>query len=292
MGCECVDPDSEVPNGATSITSTDLSMIVKSYANMMLRGGKAIPLFVYGSPGIGKTDIINAVGHELKLPVYTFIASTMEASDVRGIPFPNTVNKTTEWLPPSEFKRQNKPAIYFFDELNTADMSVRTAFYQLILSGKLGDIDISNSLRIGAGNNKGFVPEIKNLWLGTPLATRFDVYWMIPDYYGWLDWAKTHKINPIILEFLEANHMGSQSKKGSNFFYCVSPSVACQGINMATPRGWAKVSDLISYGLDAPVNFQSAVGVIPGKAFYTFYRNTLENRKTNIQERESTFEIE
>ena len=323
-GCTCSDPMKEVP-GAKPITSTDLGILVKQYATMLINQGVSMPLFIYGAPGIGKTEIINSVGKQLQLPVFTSIASTMEPSDVRGIPFANEQTQTASWFPPREFVRDeeidrtygsfersknikpafpqfanndyDRPAIYFFDELNLAAPDVRAAFYQLILSGKLGKIDISNSLRIGAGNQKFLVPEIKNSWLGTPLATRFNIYYMVPSLAAWkAGYAdkmvgpkgnQKPQINPLIMKFIYDTQTAHPSFTPEQAFYCVNGSInpgECMGKLLATPRGWKKVSDMIDAGLTSLYDFQSALGTTIGTMFGMYYASVSKNIK--IEEKE------
>ena len=263
---------------------------------MVKQGNPSIPVFVYGAPGIGKTEIVNAVGKKMGMKVYTFIASTMDPSDVRGIPMPNKQKGYADWFPPKEFVHdENKePAIYFFDELNMATQEVRAAFYQLILSGKLGDIDISNSLRVGAGNQRLLVPEVRGAWLGTPLATRFNIYWMLPDLSSWLNYAKAMhngkpRVNPVILDFITDKKIAAEQGL-SQLFYCVnSVAIDCMGQLLATPRGWVKLSDMIDHDLTTLSDFQSALGVKIGKIFYTYYLEHV--KKLGLGEREERTDL-
>lgn len=301
--CQCVSPQSgDAPTNVLPVTPALMERSIEKYARMVkenyersLRTGNSktyagvdanIPVFIYGAPGIGKTDIVNQVGKKLGMAVYTFIASTMDPSDVRGIPVANQERGYSSWLPPRDFKADAKrPAsIYFFDELNLAPADVRAAFYQLILSGKLEDIDISNSLRIGAGNNKGLVPELHNAWLGTPLATRFNTYWMLPDLGSWVSYARQimpdgkPRVEPIVVDFITKPQSHGSSESSENILYCVNPNIECIGLNNATPRGWVKVSDMIRHGITEQSDFTSAVGMNWGLRFYTYFQDRNKHR--------------
>lgn len=292
---KCYDPESDAPPDTIKVTPPLMQNALRRYAKMALMGEPSIPVFIYGAPGIGKTDIVNQVGKELGMKVYTFIASTMDPSDVRGIPVANTKGGYSEWLPPRDFKEDasREPAIYFFDELNLAPMDTRAAFYQLILSGKLEGIDISNSLRIGAGNNKRLVPELRNSWLGTPLATRFNVYWMIPDLASWIDYARTvvngkPRVDPIVVDFI-LNYTSITGSPTAQVLYCVNPDPNCIGYNNATPRGWVKISDMIRHGLTTEADFASAIGLHFGRQFKVYYDDTI--KKGNNGQMEKPFNL-
>ncbi len=302
--CGCVSPESgDMPNNVIPVTPSTMQRSLLKYAQLVKDNYETykkthskdafksnIPLFIYGAPGIGKTEIVNQVGKQLGMKVFTFIASTMDPSDVRGIPVANAQGGYSQWLPPRDFKKDEgrAPAIFFFDELNLATADVRAAFYQLILSGVLEDIDISNSLRIGAGNNKGLVPELRNAWLGTPLATRFNIYWMLPDLTSWLSYAREklpdgmQRVDPIVVDFIVNPDLRGSPEPAQDVLYCVNPRLDCIGRNNATPRGWVKVSDMIRHGITDQSDISAAVGTNWGLLFANYYK-TLETRKPSTK---------
>jgi len=60
------------------------------------------PIFIWGPPGIGKSDIIKQLGGELDAHVIDVRLSLWEPTDIKGIPyFDSNVNKMV-WAPPSE----------------------------------------------------------------------------------------------------------------------------------------------------------------------------------------------
>ena len=65
-----------------------LNMIIKLYRSKD-RGGRAKPIFVYGAPGIGKTEIVYQaalVADKLKLDVLPLDLQYMNPEDLLGIP--------------------------------------------------------------------------------------------------------------------------------------------------------------------------------------------------------------
>ena len=291
--CKCASID--VPQATVPIKPSDFLMLLITYLTDVVTGKAKpdIPIFVYGPPGIGKTQIVNEAAAEVskrtsrKVVVRTILASTMSSSDVSGVPSVTSIEAggrkfdVTTWNIPEMFVPAPEPeyTVMFFDELNTAPMSVRAALYRLILEGRLGNVDISNTIRIGAGNNKDFVPELARMggaWLGTPLATRFNIYWMVPDYASWMSWAQEHGINGAGIDFLTQN---------PQYVFCVDPRMECIGQFLATPRGWERVSDMIKYGMTRESDFQAALGSIVGSKFYTAYTEYVKNHEMQAESR-------
>src|SRR3990167_5748319 len=99
---------------------------------------KRIPLFVWGTFGIGKSQTIAWVAKELNLQFTDVRISQLDPSDLRGLPI--TSNGETRWLPPNWLPRdKNSKGILCFDELNLAPPSIQASAYQLILDRRLGD---------------------------------------------------------------------------------------------------------------------------------------------------------
>ena len=100
------------------------------------------PVFLSGPPGIGKSDIIRQLGNEFEAHVIDVRLSVWEASDIKGIPYFDSVSCTMRWAPPSELPNEelaskHKNIILFLDEMNSASPSVLSAAYQLILNRRV-----------------------------------------------------------------------------------------------------------------------------------------------------------
>lgn len=129
-----------------------------------------IPVFIHGSPGIGKSYIVAEVAKKHGLELVDVRLSQMDPVDLRGVPAIR--DEQTVWMPPVFFpKDQNSEGILFLDELNSAPPSVQAAIYQLVLNRKMGEYELPHGWRIiCAGNrisDRGVV-----FRLPTPLANR------------------------------------------------------------------------------------------------------------------------
>lgn len=147
-----------------SITTTEL------YTHLDTLISADIPVFIHGSPGIGKSYIVAEVAKKHSLELVDVRLSQMDPVDLRGVPAIR--DEQTVWMPPVFFpKDQNSEGILFLDELNSAPPSVQAAIYQLVLNRKMGEYELPHGLRIiCAGNrisDRGVV-----FRLPTPLANR------------------------------------------------------------------------------------------------------------------------
>lgn len=128
------------------------------------------PVFIHGSPGIGKSYIVADIAKKHGLDLADVRLSQMDPVDLRGVPAIKD-NKTV-WMPPVFFPSDpDSKGILFLDELNSAPPSVQAAIYQLVLNRKMGEYELPKQWRIlCAGNrvsDRGVV-----FRLPTPLANR------------------------------------------------------------------------------------------------------------------------
>ena len=158
-----------------------------------------LPIYIWGAPGIGKSDVVYQVATSLGFEARTLIASTCDPVDLRGVP--KIVGENTVWCPPDFFRvEKDKKVLFFFDELNTATPAVQSAFYRIILQGKLDSIDISHCPRIGAGNRATDMAVVQRM--PTPLVSRFQHYYLEANNEDWKEWAYANNIHPSVISFL------------------------------------------------------------------------------------------
>jgi len=243
---------------------------------------RLLPIFIFGPPGIGKSQIVESLGEKYNVQVETYIASTMDPTQVQGLPYPIRSEQATTWFPDIRFKdTQKKTRIYFFDELNMAPPATQAAFYRLILEGRLGSIDISHALRIGAGNRVSDYYNVQQM--GLPLATRFEVYLVRPDVSDWIEWAEHNKLNHYVVDYARyaRDHNRNIEKPGEPaLWFCINPKEP--SLARATPRSWERLSKLITIGLDTKEDIIGAIGVNPGLKFLDWYTKQKEEEKGKI----------
>lgn len=211
----------------------------KSTKKALLRAFKSKrPVFVWGPPGVGKSDIVKQIGDSLNAPVIDVRLSLWDPTDIKGIPFFNASTNTMEWAPPAELPSEEAAArheqiILFMDEMNSAAPAVQAAAYQLVLNRRVGTYKLpDNVLIVAAGNreaDKGVTYRMP-----APLANRFVHLDMRCDFDDWAQWATDNRVHKDVVGFL------TFSKKD---LYDFDPKSASRAF--ATPRSWSFVSELL-----------------------------------------------
>lgn len=199
---------------------------------------KRRPVFIWGPPGIGKSDSIHQIGAEMGAHVIDVRLSLWEPTDIKGIPYYNAVENTMSWAPPVElpsedFAKNFEHIILFLDEMNSAPPSVQAAAYQLVLNRRVGTYKLpDNVLVVAAGNRE--VDKGVTYRMPAPLANRFVHLELRVDFEDWLNWAVENKINKDVVGYI------SFAKQD---LYDFDPKTASRAF--ATPRSWAFVSELL-----------------------------------------------
>ncbi len=193
------------------------------------------PVFLWGPPGIGKSDIVKQIGQDAGREVIDVRLAIWEPTDIKGIPYYNAEKGTMVWAPPSELPMDpESTAIIFLDELNSAPPAVQAAAYQLILNRRVGTYALPKGVDIvAAGNREG--DRGVTYRMPAPLANRFIHLEMKVDFDDFQDWATLNKVHPEVVGYV------GFAKQDLYDFDPKSSSKA-----FATPRSWVFVSDLLS----------------------------------------------
>jgi MoxR-like ATPase len=205
---------------------------------------KRRPIFLWGPPGIGKSDIVHQIGAAMDAHVIDVRLSLWEPTDIKGIPyFDSNANKMV-WAPPSELPdeamaAQHKNIVLFLDEMNSAAPSVQAAAYQLILNRRVGTYRLPDNVFIVAAGNREADKGV-TYRMPAPLANRFVHLEMAVSFDDWFSWAASNKIHKDVVGFL------TFSKKDLYDFDPKSPSRS-----FATPRSWSFVSELVEDDIDS-----------------------------------------
>jgi hypothetical protein len=192
------------------------------------------PVFLWGPPGIGKSDIVKQIGQDAGRDVIDVRLALWEPTDIKGIPYYNAEKGTMVWAPPSELPMDpESTAIIFLDELNSAPPAVQAAAYQLILNRRVGTYSLPKGVDIvAAGNREG--DRGVTYRMPAPLANRFIHLEAKVDFDDFQEWAVMNAVHPEVVGYV------GFAKQDLYDFDPKSPSKA-----FATPRSWVFVSDLL-----------------------------------------------
>jgi hypothetical protein len=200
---------------------------------------KKRPLFLWGPPGIGKSDIVGQITNQLKNSHLIDIRlSLWEPTDIKGIPYYSANDNVMAWAPPQElptqeFADQYDNIVLFLDEMNSAAPAVQAAAYQLILNRRIGQYKLPDNVLIVAAGNRDADKGV-TYRMPAPLANRFVHLELAVDFDDWFQWAVDNRIHNDVVGYL------TFAKKDLYDFDPKSPSRS-----FATPRSWSFVSELL-----------------------------------------------
>lgn len=193
------------------------------------------PVFLWGPPGIGKSDIVHQISAEQDRPTVDVRLSLWEPTDIKGIPFFNPENHRMEWAPPIELPSDPKSnAVLFLDELNSAAPATQAAAYQLILNRRVGTYYLPKGVSIVAAGNREADKGV-TYRMPAPLANRFLHLEMKVNFDDWLAWGTKNHVHEQVLGYVAF---------AKQDLYDFDPKSSSRAF--ATPRSWSFVSDLLS----------------------------------------------
>jgi len=221
-----------------------------------------IPVFVWGSPGIGKSSIIKKIAQDKDLEFVDLRLSLLDPTDLKGIPFFDQENNQAVWASPNFLPNNpQSKGILFLDEINTAPPSVQASAYQLVLDRKVGDYELPSGWSIvAAGNNESDRGVVYRM--PPPLANRFVHLNMEVSFEDWKGWAYENGIYASIIAFLHYD--------GSKLFD-FDPSKNQK--SFPTPRSWEYVDRILKSGIEPTLLMDivsGAVGSESATAFMSF----------------------
>lgn len=207
-----------------------------------------IPVFIWGQPGVGKSQILAQVAKQQGKQVIDIRAVQMDPVDLKGLPHVNGDGRA-HWAIP-DFLPRSGEGVLFLDELNSAPQLVQAACYQLILDRRLGEYELPEGWAIvAAGNNE--TDRGVTTRMPTPLANRFAHFHATTDVDDWSRWAASHNIRAEIIAFIrfrpELLH-SFDAKSGEKSF--------------PTPRSWERVSETLDADPPKEIEFQLYAALI------------------------------
>jgi hypothetical protein len=203
---------------------------------------KQRPVFMWGPPGIGKSDIVKQLGDESDREVIDVRLSLWEPTDIKGIPYYNSTSNTMTWAPPAELPTDpESTAILFLDELNSAAPATQAAAFQLVLNRRVGTYQLPKGVSIVAAGNRETDKGV-TYRMPAPLANRFLHLELRTDFEDWHQWAVNNRIHEQVVGYIGF---------AKQDLYDFDPKSSSR--SFATPRSWSFVSELLEED-DVPEN--------------------------------------
>lgn len=222
-------------------------------------------MFLWGKPGIGKSDVIRAFAAETNMRLIDLRLTTLESVDLRGLPWINADRNQTTWMKPEFFPDDDVPSIIFLDELTAAEPRIQASSYQLILDRCIGSHFLPPSAWVvGAGN--GLDDGAISYGMGAALADRFLHVNMVANAQDWLSWALERDIHASVITFIRLKPECLDSSQGTpSSDQLIHPS----------PRSWEGVSQVLKKTKSSSVQSLAISGLV-GEGVAVQFLHTME----------------
>ncbi len=157
------------------------------------------PVFLWGPPGVGKSQVVAQTAAQLGLPLTDIRAILLDPVDLRGLPRISEGGRS-EWCVPSFLPTEGE-GLLFLDELNAAPPQVQASCYQLVLDRRLGEYELPAGWSVVAAGNRETDRAVTHR-MPSALANRFVHIEFTVDLDSWLLWAEQAEIAEEVVSFL------------------------------------------------------------------------------------------
>lgn len=210
---------------------------------------KRRPVFLWGAPGVGKSDVIKQVADDMKLELRDVRLSLLDPVDMKGFPVPDQVKKQMKWLP-ADFLPTKGKGILFLDEMNSAPMSTQSSAYQLILNFKIGEYELPPGWSILAAGNRAGDRSVVHAQPAA-LANRFVHLDYDVNVEDWNTWAMHAGMHTDLRAFIRFR---------PNLLHKFDP--VKNDRSFPTPRSWAFVNDIYKEDMSLDDQFELIKGTV------------------------------
>lgn len=243
--------------------------------------GMRRPGFIWGPPGIGKSEIVaqaaqgigaalakdkkSGLKHAEDFQLIDFRMALRDPTDIKGFPMPDTATGTMKFLRDAELPRDGH-GILFMDELVSATPATQAAGMQLTLKNAkgqhaIGDYVLPEGFSIMAAGNRETDRGVVHR-MPTPLANRFVHLEAECDPNAWIGWALENNISAELIAFIRFKE---------ELLFKFDPKLDSKAF--PTPRSWVTTEDIVNDGIPEDVKYhmiQGTVGQGPGSEYWAF----------------------
>ncbi|MGD9160743.1 MAG: MoxR family ATPase, partial [Desulfobacteraceae bacterium] len=206
------------------------------------------PVFIWGAPGVGKSQVVAQVAETLGYELQDIRAVLLDPVDLRGLPHIDDKGRAA-WCPPDFLPVEGK-GILFLDELNAAPPLVQAACYQLVLDRRLGNYHLPDDWRIVAAGNRETDRAVTHR-MPSALANRFVHLDFDVDLDDWCTWAIENRLVRELIAFLRFR---------PNLLHTFDPLKDEKAF--PTPRSWEFVSSILSSGNGVSRDYELLAGTV------------------------------
>lgn len=229
---------------------------------------------LHGRPGIGKTEIVQALAQEIDARLYDLRLTTIEPQDLRGLPFFDMETRRTVWFRPEDLPDDpTRPSVLFLDEMTAAPPHLQPTVYGLLQERRVGMHVLPDTcLVIAAGNmvEDGAIA----YEMGSALSDRLIHLHLTASADDWLkNYAVPHRLDPSVIAFIRTRPDCLDTTEAA---LRDGEMIAC------TPRSWARVSALMKSLPDRGLRNIAIAGVL-GEAVAAEFRLIADDIAATVQ---------
>lgn len=218
-----------------------------------IKAGK--PTLVTGSPGIGKSDIIEAVSKALRMQMYISHPVVEDTTDQKGIPA--KISDTRAGFLPigqlADILEAKQPTLWFVDDLGQGTPSVQAGYMQWLLARQCGGKHLPDCVTMVAATNRRSDKAGVSGML-EPVKSRFcSIVELRTDIHEWSSWALTKNgaISPTLIAFLRLR---------SDLLSAFNPTADMT--NSPTPRTWWNLASIEGWKLPRDIEHVAMAGAV------------------------------
>lgn len=227
--------------------------ILKDGWTMQREQGLAFSWMMHGRPGVGKTQVAEALASHLGGPLYDVRLTQIDGADLRGLPYYDHEAGTTRWYRPEDLPREEGPAVLFLDEITAASPLLQPTVYGLLQERRVGLHKIPDATMIVAAGNSVEDGAVA-YEMGTALADRLIHMIVEADPETWLrDFAVPAGLHPTVTAFV---------KSRPDMLETLEASMEADHMIAATPRSWERVSHIMTHVSDRNTRLVMVAGTV------------------------------
>lgn len=229
------------------INTIEAYFLKDEWGNYVIPSIRQRPVLLLGSPGIGKTQIMEQISRECRIALVSYTITHHTRQSAIGLPFISKQVFGGKETPVTEYTMSEivasiyekiertglKEGILFIDEINCVSETLAPAMLQFLQCKTFGNHRIPEGwLIVAAGNPPEYNKSVREFDVVT--LDRVRKIEVEADFEVWKEYAYENHLHPAVISYLN-------TKK--QYFYKMETTV--DGRRFATPRGWEDLSAII-----------------------------------------------
>lgn len=222
-------------------------LLKDEFGNYQIPSIRQRPVFLLGSPGIGKTQIMEQIAKECGIGLVAYTITHHTRQSAIGLPFISkkqygekeyaVTEYTMSEIVGSIYEKMEQTGlaegILFIDEINCVSETLAPAMLQFLQCKSFGNHKIPEGwVIVAAGNPPEYNKSVREFDVVT--MDRVKKIEVEADFGVWKEYAYTNQLHSAVISYLNTRKQN---------FYQMENTV--DGMHFATPRGWEDLSNMI-----------------------------------------------